>query len=132
VGDQRNNMMYPKPIKQERPVKRMKRTAMKQSTRSRRRQQCEVEWARAVKERDGKTCQRCGRRNFLNRRVHAHHIAPRSHRPDLIFVLSNGITLCGDCHLWVHTNPQEAIKAGLLATEAYEHPEPGSGSHLGE
>lgn len=74
-------------------------------------------WRTGVKERDGYNCQRCGVHSKQN---HAHHIAPRSRRPDLKFDRKNGITLCADCHRWVHENPVESTAAGLLSDATYE------------
>ena len=50
-------------------------------------------WAKAVKKRD-KKCLKCGSKRFLE----AHHIIPKSQRPDLAFSLENGATLCKHCH----------------------------------
>ncbi|MDE2020985.1 MAG: HNH endonuclease, partial [Patescibacteria group bacterium] len=55
-------------------------------------------WARAVFERDKFRCQVCG----SNRKLNAHHIKPYSTHPRLRFVVSNGKTLCGECHSAVH------------------------------
>jgi 5-methylcytosine-specific restriction endonuclease McrA len=74
-------------------------------------------WRTDVKERDDYVCQKCGVRSKQN---HAHHIAPRSRRPDLKFDRQNGITLCADCHSWVHEHPREATALGLLSNVAYE------------
>jgi 5-methylcytosine-specific restriction endonuclease McrA len=61
------------------------------------------EWRDAVFRRDNYTCQRCGVRGHkgLGRRVvlHAHHIKPFALYPELRLVVSNGLTLCRDCHL---------------------------------
>jgi hypothetical protein len=51
---------------------------------------------------------------------HAHHVAPRSQRPDLKYELDNGKTLCLKHHDWVHAHPVEANRMGLLSTEKYE------------
>lgn len=51
-------------------------------------------WRRAVLNRDGHQCQRCGSKSDL----HAHHIQRWSKRPDLRFEVANGITLCASCH----------------------------------
>ena len=44
----------------------------------------------------------------------------RSRRPDLKYVLENGICLCREHHGWVHDNPIEAGEMGLLSSESYE------------
>ena len=55
------------------------------------------EWSIAVRERDGR-CIGCGATNDL----HAHHIKPKSSRPELMLDLSNGVTLCYRCHMSEH------------------------------
>ena len=57
------------------------------------------QWRRAVLIRDDYTCQDCGRRSRHN---HAHHIKLKSEYPELRLVISNGKTLCRDCHDKVH------------------------------
>lgn len=74
-------------------------------------------WANTVKERDNHTCHRCGVKDPHN---HAHHVAPRSRRPDLKFLVENGKTLCNSCHTWVHHHPKEATAIGLLSDASYE------------
>ena len=75
-------------------------------------------WSHAVRTRDDHRCQRCGKRDEKNN--HAHHVAPRSRRPDLKSVISNGKTVCPPCHSWIHDHPIEAEAAGLLSSETYE------------
>lgn len=55
-------------------------------------------WKKAVFARDGGCCQDCGALEHLN----AHHIKPWSRFPDLRFDLSNGMTLCDECHIARH------------------------------
>lgn len=52
-------------------------------------------WRTSVFERDNYTCQLCNERGG---NLTAHHIKMVSERPDLIFDINNGITLCWDCH----------------------------------
>jgi nitrate/TMAO reductase-like tetraheme cytochrome c subunit len=78
----------------------------------------DVQWATAIKVRDDHTCRRCHYRDEYNN--HAHHIAPRSQRPDLVHVLSNGATVCPLCHTWIHDHPIESRAVGLLSSETYE------------
>jgi 5-methylcytosine-specific restriction endonuclease McrA len=53
------------------------------------------EWAKAVRERDGYKCRRCGATKC---KLQAHHIKPYAEFPHLRYVLSNGLTLCIPCH----------------------------------
>lgn len=63
------------------------------------------EWkraARAVRTRDGKTCQRCRRvKSGRHDPFDIHHIVSFEHKP-LRAVVSNLILLCEPCHYWVH------------------------------
>jgi len=54
-------------------------------------------WKIYVIRRD-KVCQCCGSRK--NR--HAHHIKSAKYFPELRFTISNGITLCNECHSYIH------------------------------
>lgn len=57
-------------------------------------------WRDAVFARDNWTCQECGARSSKGNKVklHPHHIKPFAYYPELRFEVSNGITLCYDCH----------------------------------
>lgn len=57
-------------------------------------------WRKAVFERDNYTCQHCGVRSGNGKRVtlHADHIKQFAYFPELRFELTNGRTLCFDCH----------------------------------
>ena len=74
-------------------------------------------WKIAVREKDNYTCQRCG---IVQKYIHTHHVAPRSIRPDLKYVVSNGKCLCSSCHCWVHDHPKESYALGLLSDASYE------------
>ena len=66
-------------------------------------------WRSRVFRRDHYTCQMCHtkRSNGVVVRIEAHHIMRKVDFPELIFVVSNGITLCKDCHLKVTGNEYE-------------------------
>lgn len=53
------------------------------------------EWRVAVYERDNYTCQECQK---IGGNLNADHIKPFAHYPELRFELSNGRTLCVECH----------------------------------
>lgn len=90
--------------------KRMKRT---------RRGLEEARWSKEVRERDNYICQFPG--CFKGgKSIDTHHIAPRSLRLDLKFVVSNGVALCRGHHRHVHANRDEAVAMGLLNLESYE------------
>ncbi len=55
----------------------------------------DIEWRNKVFERDNYTCVLCGKTKCY---LEADHIKPYSKYPDLRLVLSNGRTLCLDCH----------------------------------
>lgn len=56
------------------------------------------EWRKAVYERDNYTCRGCGTKGKQKNTFHPHHILPVRDFPHLIYELSNGITLCVECH----------------------------------
>lgn len=58
-------------------------------------------WREAVFERDDYTCQICGVRGGVE--LNADHIKPFAYFPELRFELSNGRTLCVDCHKQTET-----------------------------
>ena len=57
-----------------------------------------LKWRKKIMERDGWKCQSCG----SNKRLHAHHKLSFSQNPEHRLDISNGITLCRDCHLEAH------------------------------
>ena len=59
------------------------------------------QWRSQVYERDNWTCQTCGKRGSIT--LNAHHIIPfaqllKTEFEYLIFDVSNGVTLCEECH----------------------------------
>lgn len=66
-------------------------------------------WAVNIFERDGYTCQDCGLHE--PEIVEAHHIIHKRIAPELQFELSNGVTLCPNCHRRRHV---QITKTGTL------------------
>lgn len=65
-------------------------------------------WHKAVMERDGYVCVIGGKKH--GNKVHADHIKPFAYFPELRFELSNGRTLCVECHRKTDTWGHKAIK----------------------
>ncbi len=55
------------------------------------------EWRKSVFERDKYICIKCSAKGYLT----AHHIKSWARYPKLRFVVSNGITLCENCHILI-------------------------------
>lgn len=57
------------------------------------------QWRKSVLERDNYTCQKCGAKEKV---MEVHHIKSFAKYPELRDEVSNGITLCHNCHVSVH------------------------------
>jgi hypothetical protein len=62
--------------------------------------QMDRDWRTAVFLRDKYTCQKCG---IIGKRLQAHHLKPFKQHPELRHDVSNGQTLCLDCHRTTET-----------------------------
>jgi hypothetical protein len=64
-----------------------------------------IRWRKAVFERDNYTCLKCGIKSGNGESVflHPHHIKSYTHFPDLRYVVKNGVTLCKECHMELHS-----------------------------
>jgi len=68
-----------------------------------------IHWKKAVLKRDNYTCQDCG----STEKIDVHHIQSILEYPGKIFTLSNGLSLCEDCHNR-HTFWARLKKRGLI------------------
>lgn len=59
------------------------------------------DWRTKVFRRDRFKCQICDK---VGGYIEAHHIKLKSKHPELTFLISNGITLCGKCHKDIHSD----------------------------
>ena len=65
-------------------------------------------WSIQVRKRDNGKCVICGSQEHLE----AHHIIPVAHDKAMMYLQSNGITLCRECHWKVHhPSKEEAAEA---------------------
>lgn len=57
----------------------------------------------AVLKRDGHKCLRCGAPHAQSNRLHSHHVKSWTFHPEARFEVSNIISVCEDCHTWIHS-----------------------------
>jgi 5-methylcytosine-specific restriction endonuclease McrA len=57
-------------------------------------------WKKFIKERDEATCVKC---NEVKTIMHSHHIHSYKLYPELRYDIYNGVTLCPDCHIELHS-----------------------------
>lgn len=86
-------------------------------------------WKEAVKERDNYTCQKCYGKNQTKRKVAAHHIKPKEGFPELMYDISNGITLCDYCHRSLHHKGKIGVFRGKTLSQ--NHKRKIAESHIG-
>lgn len=74
-------------------------------------------WSKAVVERDGGICQKCGKPGD-----NPHHVFLRRYMGSR-FLLANGITLCTTCHRWAHDEPTAFMEwwIDFVGVEVWEH-----------
>lgn len=72
-----------------------------------------LQFLQAVYRRDNWTCARCGEKKGGKRTLAAHHLKQWAGHPELRFDMSNVVSLCVRCHLWVHSkaNKERAFLA---------------------
>ena len=91
--------------------------------------EAQPELRKLVLERDNYTCQReeChkSKAEFSDLVLHCHHIFPLNEDPVCFADIDNCITLCEECHRWVHLNIPGCSYAELRCSkkEDYETPE---------
>lgn len=66
------------------------------------------DWRDSVYARDNYTCQGCGAKESLC----AHHIARWKDSKELRFEISNGITVCRECHFEIHSHDDDYGMSG--------------------
>lgn len=77
-------------------------------------------WRKYVKKRDNHTCRFCGSKY----RVEAHHILKASDFPEFMTEISNGITLCHECHLRAHGGSFNPLSMPLYSRFTREYCQP--------
>jgi len=70
-------------------------------------------WRKSVFKRDDYTCQHCGSTSDLQ----AHHIKEWRDYPDLRYEVSNGVTVCVNCHSKIHGSKTGHTKTKKISCE---------------
>lgn len=65
-----------------------------------------IKWRKKVLARDQHFCRIC----HANKKLEAHHIKPFGKHPELRWDVSNGVTLCHDCHTKFRNREEEYIE----------------------
>ncbi len=73
--------------------------------------------SRLVRNRDQYQCNRCGQTKTKEATLHLHHILGWTEFPKFRFVARNLVTLCKECHDWIHSNAN--AKKELTGRDAY-------------
>jgi 5-methylcytosine-specific restriction endonuclease McrA len=83
-----------------------------------------VTWETARKQallRDGGRCRRC-----LREAADVHHRRPKQRggtkNTEILYGLSNLISVCRPCHSWIHSHPVDAYEQGWLV-HSWQNPE---------
>jgi len=71
-------------------------------------------WKLAVLNRDNHACQMCGTRDG---KIIAHHLLTISESPETRLEVSNGLSLCTDCHEVIHDNVGKSNPALIYRDE---------------
>lgn len=86
-------------VKDEKPILWIGKAPWEKSAQDIRNSSEYSKWRTDVFERDGYKCQHCDQ---VGGTLNAHHIKPFAQYEDLRLELTNGLTLCEDCHKAVH------------------------------
>jgi 5-methylcytosine-specific restriction protein A len=57
-----------------------------------------LKWREKVLRRDKYLCRECAKYGRRTSATHAHHILSVEEHPEMRYVVSNGVSLCGGCH----------------------------------
>jgi 5-methylcytosine-specific restriction endonuclease McrA len=88
---------------------------MPRTDRKKTRKQLDDLWAIKVKDRDFHRCHLC-----YHKGTDAHHIFEKARGDSVRWDLNNGITLCRECHAWVHNGGESSFLARLYHENKYK------------